>query len=149
MIYLFLQTWAWILGAFILGLIFGWWLCGRCCCTGNKDSKTEAPSKVATSKKKAAAASAATLKASEEVIDVKDDWKPAGLTAKPGEVDDLKQIKGIGPVIEKTLHGLGIYQFQQVADFTEDNIAWVDNHISFPGRIQREDWVGQAKKIVS
>jgi len=141
MIYLFLQTWAWVLGAFILGLIFGWWLCGRCCCTGDKESKSTASNTAAVT------ASAASL--DDEVVDVKADWQPAGFTSKPGEVDDLKQIKGIGPVIEKTLHGLGIYQFQQVADFTEDNIAWVDNHISFPGRIQREDWVGQAKKIVS
>jgi len=160
MIYLFLQTWAWVLGAFILGLLFGWWLCGRCCCNGDKEASVESKpvEKKPTATAKAAPAKKAKPKAApkkkaavNEVVDVEDSWKPLGLTSKPKgkDLDDLKRVKGIGPVIEKTLNGLGIYQFQQVADFTADNISWVDNHISFPGRIQREEWVSQAKKLAA
>jgi len=150
MIYLFLQTWAWVLGAFILGLFFGWWLCGRCCCNSSKESSVESKPTEKKSKTKSAPAKKSKPKAAvNEVVDVEESWKPLGLTSKPKDLDDLKRVKGIGAVIEKTLHSLGIYQFQQVADFTEENISWVDNHISFPGRIQREEWVSQAKKLAA
>ena len=59
------------------------------------------------------------------------------------------RIKGVGPVLERTLNGLGIYHFDQIAGFTDDNIKWVDYYIAFPGRIRREDWVGQSKKIAA
>jgi len=74
--------------------------------------------------------------------------RPTRLSApQGGKADDLKRIKGVGPVIEKTLNGEGVYNFQQVADFNDDNVKWVNNHISFPGRIEREDWIGQAKAL--
>ncbi len=80
--------------------------------------------------------------------EIKDEWRPAGLSEpNNGKGDDLKRIKGVGPVIQKTLNGLGVYHFYQVGDFTDDNIKWVDNYIAFPGRIYREDWVNQAKKL--
>ena len=78
---------------------------------------------------------------------IEDDWRPEMLTAPVGSADNLKRIKGIGPVIEKTLNELGIYHFRQIAAFTEHNIKWVDNYISFPGRIQREQWVVQAQQL--
>ncbi len=74
-------------------------------------------------------------------------WKPVALSSPDGEADDLKRVKGIGPVIERKLNALGIYHFSQVGAFTEENIRWVNHHIAFPGRIQREDWVAQAKKL--
>ena len=76
-----------------------------------------------------------------------DEWQPTGFSQRPADADELKRIKGIGPVIEKTLNGLGIYQFKQIAEFSRDNIAWVDKYISFPGRIDREEWVSQAKEL--
>ncbi|MGH6918742.1 MAG: NADH-quinone oxidoreductase subunit E, partial [Geminicoccaceae bacterium] len=66
-----------------------------------------------------------------------------------GEPDDLKTISGIGPAIEKILHELGIYHFRQIADFTPDNVAWVNEHLRFKGRIEREDWIGQARKLAA
>jgi predicted flap endonuclease-1-like 5' DNA nuclease len=74
---------------------------------------------------------------------------PPPLPAPEGEPDDLKRISGIGPGIEKTLHALGIYHFRQIAQLTPDNVAWIDQRLRFRGRIQREDWIGQAKRLAS
>ncbi len=74
--------------------------------------------------------------------------KPALLTAaRGGQPDDLKRIKGIGPKIEGILHGLGIYHFDQIAGWTEAEVAWVDVQLRFKGRIGREDWIAQAKAL--
>ena len=70
-------------------------------------------------------------------------------TAPAGEPDDLKKISGVGPVIEKKLHALGITQYQQVAAFTADDIANVDDALAFKGRIERDDWITQAKKLAA
>ena len=62
-----------------------------------------------------------------------------------GEYDDLKLIYGVGPVLEKMLHKLGIYYFKQVATWKEADIEWVDDQMEFfKGRIRREDWLGSA-----
>jgi predicted flap endonuclease-1-like 5' DNA nuclease len=74
---------------------------------------------------------------------------PQGLPAPEGEPDDLKQISGIGPGIEKILHELGIYHFRQIAEFTPANVAWVNQRLRFKGRIEREDWIGQARRLAA
>jgi predicted flap endonuclease-1-like 5' DNA nuclease len=74
---------------------------------------------------------------------------PPSLGAPEGEPDDLKRISGIGPSIEKTLHELGIYHFRQIAQFTPDHVAWIDQRLRFRGRIEREDWVGQARRLAA
>ena len=69
------------------------------------------------------------------------------LFAVPKEKDDLKRIKGIGPVMEKTLNKLGITSFKQIAGFAQLDIRRVSDAIeTFPGRIERDDWVGGAKE---
>ena len=67
--------------------------------------------------------------------------------AQDGEPDDLKLISGVGPVLEKKLHGLGITKFAQVAAFTADDIAKVDDALSFKGRIERDNWLDQAAEL--
>ena len=69
--------------------------------------------------------------------------------APEGEPDDLKKISGVGPVLEGKLHGLGITKFAQVAAFTADDITKVDDALSFKGRIERDDWISQAKKLTA
>ncbi len=60
--------------------------------------------------------------------------------------DNLQEISGIGPFIEKKLNALGIYQYKQIANFDADDIEKVNDAIEFfPGRVKRDDWVGQAK----
>jgi len=68
-------------------------------------------------------------------------------TTKPDTIDDLKRIKGIGPTLETNLNKIGIYNFSQIAKWEEGEIAWIDNQIDFPGRVQREKWVSQAKEL--
>ncbi|MDI6026994.1 NADH-ubiquinone dehydrogenase [Corticibacterium sp. UT-5YL-CI-8] len=72
--------------------------------------------------------------------------KPQALE-KPEAPDDLKAISGIGPKLEQVLNGLGIWTYAQIAAWTEEEIGWVDEHLSFGGRIGRDDWTGQASKL--
>ena len=65
---------------------------------------------------------------------------------RPDEQDNLKLIKGIGKVMEKTLHDLGITTFKQLASFQLSDIQRVSDALTeFPGRIERDNWVGQAR----
>ncbi|CAM5769193.1 hypothetical protein [Bosea minatitlanensis] len=74
--------------------------------------------------------------------------RPAALSeARGGKADDLKLIKGIGRQNEGRLHGLGVWHFEQIAAWTPENVEWVGGYLAFPGRIEREDWVGQAKLL--
>lgn len=77
------------------------------------------------------------------------DGRPPKLkAARGGKPDDLKRIKGIGPGLEKQLHDMGIFHFDQIAAWTSAEIAWVDdNLIRFKGRASRDDWSGQAKTL--
>jgi len=138
MYYLFFQIWLWLLIAFGLGFFIARWFCCR-----NHKEETEnqpqpiadvTPAKVAAPEKPAAPV-------------ISDSWKPTLFAQAPDSVDDIKRIKGIGAVIEKTLNELGVYQFEQIASWDSNNCAWVDNFLAFPGRIAREDWVEQAKTL--
>ena len=67
--------------------------------------------------------------------------------AKASGGDDLTQISGVGPVIVGKLEALGITTFQQVADFTAQDIERIDGELNFKGRIDRDDWVKQATEL--
>jgi predicted flap endonuclease-1-like 5' DNA nuclease len=67
--------------------------------------------------------------------------------AKPKQPDDLKTINGIGPVIENKLHDLGVWTFEQIADWKKAERDWVNGFLSFKGRIERDEWVKQAKAL--
>jgi len=75
--------------------------------------------------------------------------KPESAVAAPNDAraDDLSLINGIGPKIVGTLQDLGVYRFDQIASWTQTNIDWVEDHLKFKGRIQREKWIAQAKKL--
>ncbi len=71
--------------------------------------------------------------------------RPKGLTAaRGGKADDLQRISGIGPKNEAILHNLGFFHFDQIAAWTSEQVAWVDDHLRFNGRIKREEWIRQA-----
>jgi predicted flap endonuclease-1-like 5' DNA nuclease len=76
---------------------------------------------------------------------------PARLTAaRGGKADDLKEIEGIGPAMEKLVNSLGFYHFDQIASWSEADVAVVDAEMkTFKGRIARDKWVAQARIIVS
>ncbi len=67
--------------------------------------------------------------------------------AQAGEPDDLKKISGVGPVIEKKLHALGITKYAQVAAFSADDVEKVDEELNFKGRIDRDNWLEQAAEF--
>jgi NADH-quinone oxidoreductase subunit E len=72
---------------------------------------------------------------------------PERLDKPKGKVDDLKLISGVGPKLEQTLNKLGFWHFAQIAKWTKKHIAIVDDELSFKGRIERDDWVKQAKAL--
>lgn len=74
---------------------------------------------------------------------------PKKATKKAEGADDLTKISGVGPVIVGKLEALGITTFQQIADFTAEDIERIDNELNFKGRIERDDWVKQAKEFLA
>jgi predicted flap endonuclease-1-like 5' DNA nuclease len=81
------------------------------------------------------------------VIDIETNAPPP-ILAGLGEPDDLKLIVGVGPVLERMLHSLGVTTFRQIARWTERDIAEFDAKLpEFPGRIQRDQWVTQARAL--
>lgn len=69
-------------------------------------------------------------------------------TSAPSETDNLTRIWGVGAVNQELLNENGIYFFEQVAEWTEEHICKFNDILCFRGRIEREDWVGQAKRLV-
>lgn len=107
--------------------------------------KTAAPKKAAekptakkTGKKAATEAPAAKKKAAKKAA-------PAGKAEASS--DDLNQLSGVGPVLAKKLAKAGVTSLKQVAEWTGEDIARIDEELDFKGRIERDDWVGQAKKL--
>ncbi len=99
---------------------------------------------------KAAAKKPAAKKAAPKAAPKKEEAPKAApkKAAKKAEGDDLSKISGVGPVIVGKLEGMGITTFQQIADFTADDIARIDEELNFKGRIERDEWVKQAKEFL-
>ena len=107
------------------------------------DSQPTVKKEVPKEKKKAA-------KAASKPIVSSDPDKPERLTApRDGDADDLKRVKGIGPANEKKLNAFGVYHFDQIANWSADQAEWIGKELSFPGRIEREEWIEQAKVLAS
>lgn len=90
-------------------------------------------------------------KAAEPEVEAEAGDKPATLeAARGGKADDLKMIKGVGPKLEGVLNGIGIFHYDQIAAWTEAEVAWADqNLVGFKGRVSRDDWVAQAKQLAT
>lgn len=105
------------------------------------------------SAKKAAAPKKAEEKPAETRPATKAEAKPEAKkaeTAPAAEVkDDVKLIGGVGPALEKKLAGLGVTSLKQIAEFTAADIERIDGELNFKGRIEREDWVGQARDLLA
>jgi len=76
--------------------------------------------------------------------------KPKALgRARRFQPDDLKVIEGIGPKMEEALNGMGYFHYDQIASWTPEEVAWIDENLpSFKGRASRDRWVAQAKLIL-
>lgn len=66
----------------------------------------------------------------------------------PSEKEDLTQINGIGPYIEQRLNEIGVYNYDQISRFKDEDIEVLTELIDFfPGRIERDNWIGQASAL--
>lgn len=76
---------------------------------------------------------------------------PARLAApRDGKADNLKEIEGVGPAMEKLVNEMGFFHFDQIAGWSDADVAWVDANLKgFKGRVTRDRWVAQAKIIVT
>ncbi len=77
--------------------------------------------------------------------------KPTNLLESPrgGQADDLKKLSGVGPKLETLLHENGVYHFDQIAAWTDDEVAYMDEQLSFKGRIARDNWIEQATTLAA
>ena len=76
-----------------------------------------------------------------------EDFKKPLKMEKPETPDDLKLISGVGPKLEQVLNGMGIWKFAQIADWSAEEIAYVDDYLQFKGRIGRDEWLNQAAEL--
>jgi large subunit ribosomal protein L19 len=74
-------------------------------------------------------------------------WK--GFKKPKGEADDLTQIKGIDADLAARLKQLNLYKLEQVANLSDDDIANVDETLNLGGRIEKDDWIGQAQRLIA
>ena len=72
-----------------------------------------------------------------------------GFRKPKGEKDDLKLIETIAPDLETMLNKLNILKFEQIAAFSDDDIANIDDALKLGGRIEKDDWVGQAQRLMA
>ncbi len=69
--------------------------------------------------------------------------------SRPDQVNDLKKIAGIGPQLEEKLNNLGVYTYTQIAEWGPEQIENFDDLLSFKGRIDRDEWIRQAKEFAA
>jgi NADH-quinone oxidoreductase subunit E len=73
----------------------------------------------------------------------------ARVASTPAGPDDLKQLSGVGPALEKKLHAAGVTTFAQIAAWTDAQVAAMDEQMGFRGRIERDGWVAQARILAA
>ncbi|GLO71053.1 NADH-quinone oxidoreductase subunit E [Phaeobacter inhibens] len=111
-------------------------------------AKSDAPKKAAP--KKAGVGEPASPEGSAAEAGVSVEEKPETLTsARDGKADDLKMLKGVGPKLEQTLNDLGFFHFDQIAAWTDEQVAWVDSRLKFKGRIVRDGWIEQSRQLAA
>lgn len=109
-----------------------------------------------TKKKKSKKKNKANKLAAKSIVSAKDVEAEGGLAVSnilelphktDNSVDDLELIAGIGPKLAQTLNDLGVYRYEQIANWQDSDVQRVDNHLNFSGRIARENWIEQAKAL--
>ncbi|CTQ33571.1 NADH-quinone oxidoreductase subunit E [Jannaschia rubra] len=89
------------------------------------------------------------VRATSESVGAGAGTRPAGLAQpRAGRGDDLKRLRGVGPRLENMLNSMGFWHFDQIAAWSDAEIAWVDSNLEgFKGRVTRDEWVKQAKVL--
>jgi predicted flap endonuclease-1-like 5' DNA nuclease len=140
----------------VVGLLLGWIFCSELkplVQPNDTSAAPSAPEPAPVSEPAPATAPVAHAPKAEapEVEAVEDAVRPEALSgARNGGADDLKMMKGVGPKLEIMLNELGFYHFDQIAGWSAAEVAWVnDNLAGFKGRVSRDNWVEQARKLAS
>ena len=137
----------------VVGLLLGWIFCSELKPLVQSNETSTAPSAPEPAPAPAAEPAPVTAPVAQapEVEAVEDAVRPEALSgARDGGADDLKMIKGVGPKLEIMLNELGFYHFDQIAGWSAAEVTWVnDNLTGFKGRVSRDNWVEQARKLAS
>ena len=142
----------------VVGLLLGWIFCSELKPPVQSNETSTAPSAPEPAPAPAAEPAPVTAPVAQApeveapaVEAVEDAVRPEALSgARDGGADDLKMIKGVGPKLEIMLNELGFYHFDQIAGWSAAEVAWVnDNLTGFKGRVSRDNWVEQARKLAS
>ena len=137
--YILAQIFVCLLIAALLGMLIGWLLCKSKC--NDKSETNETKNKTQT--KETGKSKSPNEVAKKDMSFVNTNTDKYNESTK----DNLQLIKGVGATLEKVLNDIGIYKFEQIASWTPEQSAQVDEIIAFPGRIEREKWVSQCKKL--
>ena len=137
----------------VVGLLLGWIFCSELkplVQPKETSAAASAPEPAPASAAEPASVTVPVVQAP-EVEAVENAVRPEALSgARDGGADDLKMIKGVGPKLEIMLNELGFYHFDQIAGWSAAEVAWVnDNLAGFKGRVSRDNWVEQARKLAS
>lgn len=175
MSYLLTQMFLYMLATFLLGLFIGWLIwrksdTGTVVDTSERDAErnaliaerdglraqlrsTQRDLEVCESNLSSAVAAPVAVAASVAMEDAApaESSKPQGIAGPRGGVaDNLQDISGVGPKLEKLLHDLGFYHFDQIANWTDAEVAWVDQNLEgFFGRVTRDKWIEQARVLAA
>lgn len=112
-------------------------------------SEPEKPSEPESEAETSADAVAEEVHPSEAMLAELEGVQPEQIEKPENGGDDLTAITGIGPRIGEVLNELGIFAYSQIAAWTPENETWIENHLSFKGRVSRENWVEQAKALLA
>lgn len=160
MTYLVLEILVYLGIAAVIGFVLGWVYRGASLETSTKsiddlksrENETVEVQKAQTEKpeiQKSQTKESEPQEAKKEEKVLNDEEAPELFTQAPQSGQDkLSTIKGIGPVIERQLNELGVYQFEQIASWTTEQELWIGSKLAFPKRVTREEWVKQAKELV-
>lgn len=109
---------------------------------GGAEEKPKAPKKAA--KKEEAAPAAESTDSSNDAAEL------IGMIgeASADQADDLKKLNGVGPAYEKKLNGVGVYTYEQISKLDAKSIELLETMMKWPGRIERDGWVDQAKELL-
>ncbi len=148
----------WLLLPFLLGLLVGWWAWARRpevetgvqTFTPAPVAPPPAPATAPLAAPQPIAAPVAPPPPPVVVAPVAAALTAIGIPAAIGDPDNLMDVKGIGPALNKLLISLGVTRFDQIAAWTTEHVGIVDGHLgSFKGRIERDSWVDQAKLLAA
>ncbi|MCF6181993.1 hypothetical protein [Lutibacter sp.] len=149
------ELFIWLLGAFLIGLYFGKMISAKKEIKPKNQHFKKEELKILETKPKIRATKTFERGGKQLVYSVPNKYLDKGLNfdrigiANKNDKNNLKLIKGIGTTIELKLNKLGIYTFEQISNFNSADINKITSELKFfPGRIERDDWVGQAFHLI-